>query len=255
MSIAAILEAQEEKSRRSFRSAVAISLAGHGLLVLGLAFLPEPAAPPLPRVIVARLVPMVLEPKPEKITVAPAAPVKRPVPRPAPAAPAPIPSPKKVVLPKNPSSIKRLKKVKKRPKPEELDYVDAMAALRAEMGETAPPPADRNAEEPKEIAAEETRVAPDPGFQVSREVARWMIATERHIRQTWITPPEFLNRKLRTELRVELSAAGDVLGDPVVVGSSGNPFWDDNTIRALKRASPLPPPPESGTWPFIFAPE
>ncbi len=257
MSIAAILEAQEEKSRRTVRSALAISIAGHVAIVLSLAFLPEPSPPPLPKVITARLVRLVVD-KPERIEVAPVAPVKRPVPRPTPTAAAATPNTMNVLIPKTPSSIKRLKKLQKPPKPKkpkELDYVDAMAALRAEMGESEPPPASEQTPDPKPIAASETRSAPDPGFQVSPEVANWMIATEHHIRQIWITPPEFLNRDLRTELRVNLSAAGDVLGTPKVVRSSGDPFWDDNTIRAMMRANPLPPPPEPGFWPFIFAPK
>ncbi|GAG35298.1 unnamed protein product, partial [marine sediment metagenome] len=72
---------------------------------------------------------------------------------------------------------------------------------------------------------------------------------------SWITPPDFQNRGLSTELRVRLGPTGEVLGTPVVVRSSGDPYWDDNVIRALMKASPLPAPPEPGDWPFLFSPE
>ena len=87
------------------------------------------------------------------------------------------------------------------------------------------------------------------------EEAAWMLATKRHIRSVWVTPPDFLNRGLSTELRVDLAADGAVIGEPEVVRSSGDPFADDNAVRALLKASPLPAPPQAGRRTFIFEPE
>ena len=36
--------------------------------------------------------------------------------------------------------------------------------------------------------------------------------------------------------------------------SSGNPNFDDNAVRAVLQASPLPAPPASGDWPVLFNP-
>ena len=36
---------------------------------------------------------------------------------------------------------------------------------------------------------------------------------------------------------------------------SGNPWYDESVVRAIQKASPLPPPPEAGEWPFVFKPE
>jgi len=56
------------------------------------------------------------------------------------------------------------------------------------------------------------------------------------------------------EIRVRLSAGGDVLGTRVV-RRSGNPWYDESVERAIKKASPLPPPPEADEWLFVFRPE
>jgi TonB family protein len=80
-------------------------------------------------------------------------------------------------------------------------------------------------------------------------------AVKRRLRSQYVTPPEFLNRALVTMLQVLLTAEGEVLGTPEVVLGSGDPFWDDNAIRTVKKASPLPPPPEAGTWTFTFSSE
>ena len=45
-----------------------------------------------------------------------------------------------------------------------------------------------------------------------------------------------------------------VLGEPVVRASSGDPHFDDNAVRAVIQASPLPAPPSSGDWPILFNP-
>jgi colicin import membrane protein len=53
---------------------------------------------------------------------------------------------------------------------------------------------------------------------------------------------------------VTLDATGNVLGVDISRGS-GNPFYDQSVVRAIEKASPLPPPPESGDWPFLFSPQ
>ena len=91
---------------------------------------------------------------------------------------------------------------------------------------------------------------------VARQEARiWVGAVRRHLRSRYVTPPEFLDRVLVTRLRVVLTADGEVLGAPEVVAGSGDPFFDDNAIRTAMNASPLPPPPEAGTWTFDFSSE
>jgi drug/metabolite transporter (DMT)-like permease len=47
-------------------------------------------------------------------------------------------------------------------------------------------------------------------------------------------------------------AAGALRGKPRVTRRSGNPWYDDNVISSIKKASPLPAPPEAGTWTFVF---
>ncbi len=89
-------------------------------------------------------------------------------------------------------------------------------------------------------------------MQVSAEYRAWQESTKRHVRATWITPPEFLDRDLLTCLNVELTSGGEVVGTPSVVRRSGDPFWDDNAVRALVRASPIPPPPEPGARVFCM---
>jgi len=250
----------DEDEQRGFALAVAISLAGHAVLFTLLSFAPSPKPLYAPASISVRLVAAL--PTPSRGGAARAAkslPRSAPAPTPAPPPAHPRPVTKKRVLPRDPSPAQP-KKLRRRSKPEEMPYEDAMAALRAEMGEAAP--------EPRAPGAPETRAGPgvdDPlatagepraggGAAVSPELARRLIATKLHVCAVWITPPDFLNRALSTELRVRLGPTGEVLGTPVVARSSGDPYWDDNAIRALMKASPLPAPPEPGMWPFLFSP-
>ncbi len=172
-----------------------------------------------------------------------------PAPRPKPAtqsrpARPPAPRQKQVVLPRQ--STTRV--AKKQPsKPQEIAYEDVLSQLRDELGESDD--------------VEETEDRPDVlagirgsqgGMPVDREVAAWMIATRRHVRSVWVTPPEFLERTLRTEMWIEVAADGTIVDEPQVVESSGDPFWDDNAVRAMLSASPLPAPPTSGRWRVAF---
>ncbi len=203
------------------------------LAVLALA--PAPAARPHPAVVTIDL-----------IARMPSAP--------APAAALPIapPKPRKIVLPRD-APPARAKPVERRPKPKEFDYDAALAKLRAELGESVPETPPDEPEDPPQLA--DAGAGSGSGMLVSPEMAAWIRDTKRHIRKTYVTPPEFLNRGLVTCMQVLLTADGRVVGAPAVRRGSGDPFWDDNAARAVARASPLPPPLAAGEFTFCFPSE
>jgi TolA protein len=131
-----------------------------------------------------------------------------------------------------------------------------MAALDNELGvdETADllkaptPPAEPEASSGQPETSDVSRA----GAAVSPELAKWNLDTKRRIQSRWVTPSNFRNRGLVTSLELRLSASGDVIGTPMVVGSSGDPFFDDNAVRAVMTAAPLPPPPRPGRRIFLF---
>jgi len=202
-------------------------------------------------------VPMPAAPKPAPAPAPKVEAAPRPTAPPKPAPPPPVPKLK--ILPKTaPAATARPARpapepIRRRPRPAEMSYDDALAQLRNQLGESAPveaPPVVASAE-PEAVASERTT----EGVRVSPEVAAWILAVKRHLRSVWITPPEFRDGRLATELDVEVSATGDVVGEPKVVRSSGNPFYDDNAVRAILKSSPLPAPPSAGYKRIIFAPE
>lgn len=246
------LEAQEAVQQRSLRLGMVASCALHAGFGLFLAFEPTPEKITLPEVIKVTMVSLPnAAPGARRSAAAEPTPAE---PMPAPA-PAPAPAQKQVILPKRAAPAS--KKPKRKPKPKPMEYDDALAALRDELGEETP--IDKPAPDALEVAmaevAEEAEAAEGDGgaAEVDPVFAAWRLATRRHLRKVWVVPPDFREQGLVTGLTVSLSATGQVLGNPKVTQSSGNPYFDDNTVRALVRASPLPPPPKSGDWPFQFA--
>ena len=214
------------------------SIVGHCGLLVVLFFWPSSAPPALPVLVTVDLVAAI----PSARAVAPSRP-----------APKPKPVQKKIVLPKKapalqpkPKAVKRPARVERpsRPKPEPaLGYEDALDLLRMEQGEERPVVEDVEAQADAPTTAQG---APRPGA--------WQIAARRHVQTHWITPQEFLDRDLRTGVTITLAADGTVIGLPRVTSPSGDPFWDDNTVRAIQSASPMPAPPEPGEWSFVFTP-
>ena len=90
------------------------------------------------------------------------------------------------------------------------------------------------------------------GQRVSAEVAAWLRAVKIHLRRSWVVPPAFEMQSLITTIAVDLDAAGNVRGEPSVAQRSGNPWYDENVVRSVKKASPMPPPPKAGRWNFAF---
>ena len=257
---------QRAESGWSMRSLLVLSLVGHLCLMLGLMLTTGPAPLRMPQALTVELVAAIpVAPKPPAPAPAPApAPKPAPTPRPV-AAPAPPPKAKVKILPKQAPSVQLKPKPKPKPepalrrppRPKELAYEDALAQLRGELGE---PPAAVDSPEPAESPAA-TPAADSPsarsslGVKVDPELLAWHQAVKRHIRTAWINPQDFRNRGLAAELVIDVAIDGRVLGRPKLVASSGNPFYDDNAVRALTRVSPLPPPPKAGLRTIIFTSE
>src|SRR5262245_41125859 len=195
------------------------------------------------------------------------APAARPKPAPAPApkaepVPAPPPKPKppvveKRVLPKETTAPKPVPKKRQeiapedvvRPETKQQEYTDVLDQLRNELGEEqeAPPAA-----EPQQSAAVAPAGGGGTGKPVSPEVADWMRRARIHVRQSWVVPPGFRQQSLTTVIDVELDSGGNLIGEPEIVKRSGNPWYDDGVLRSIRKASPLPAPPEAGLWNFVF---
>ena len=227
--------------RRDFRRFVWIS----ALLHLGgaLLFLAAPLMPDatlLPGVITVNLVAAPSTPR-----AAPVAPQPRPKPKP------PMPAP--VILPEKPIADPEPRAVAPKPlplepeAPVERDYTDVLADLRAELGEEEP---DEPAE-PVQTAALGAGGS-GPPRPVSPEVAAWLRKARIHVRRSWVVPPGFRSQSLQAVIAVELDATGVVVGEPRVERRSGNPWYDDGVVRSIRKASPLPAPPQAGAWTFVM---
>jgi len=232
-------ERRDERVRQEWRKRLIASLVGHLVVVALVVGLPSPSPLPMPPVVTVDL--LAAAPR-AAMKPAPRAPVPR---RPTPVVAAPVQ--KKKVLPREAPKVSE-KPVPAPPRevpPEPvLDYDAALAALRKEAGEDTPAP---DAEEIVDEAAESAGRG-----QFDPELAAWQMAVDRRIKQTWVVPAEFRNISLRTLLSAQIMGDGTVLGSPRVKRSSGNPSYDDNAVRAIIQASPLPPPPRAGDWPIWF---
>lgn len=194
---------------------------------------PQPAEPKKPK---ERAQP---DPEPDPPPPPPKPAAKAAAPKPPPAAPAPPPEP---------------------PPRREEAYEDVLAQLRAERGEQRPERVDRQTARTASAAgvpgASGTTgtAARGAGALVDAEVAVWLRAAKLHVEHAWVVPAGFERERLRTIVQVRLDAAGKVLGEPRIQQRSGNPWFDESVVRAIQKASPLPPPPDAGDWPFEFTP-
>jgi colicin import membrane protein len=244
--------------RREFRRLATTSLVCHGVAFLIFIWDPIPRrVPAMPTVVEVQFV----SPPDDAAKAAAPVAVSKPKPKPRP------PVAKKVVLPAKPKPVVPKPKPKPetaKPKPEpkkpepkpevkpeprpEAGYDDVLAQLRAKHGETAVKPKPQAA--PVEVAATGT-----VGARLSAEEAAWRSRLRIHLRQSWVLAPGFRLQSLSTQVRVRLDAQGRVVGEPRVERGSGNPWYDDSTIRAVQKASPLPAPPSADTYIIEFRPE
>lgn len=233
--------------RREFRRWLAFSLLAHAALLLVFSRSPgiEMARPP--GVIAIELVAAPAA-APARAAAAPRPappPVQRKIVLPEKPAPLPEPKPKPKPAPK-PAAKPEPRPVAKPPEPVQKDYGDVLKQLRAEAGEGAPDAAQ---------AAPARAAAPGAGGSgrpVSPEVAAWLKKAEVHVRRAWVMPAGFRMQPLVTVVEVDLGADGAVRGEPEIVRRSGNPWYDENVVRGVRKASPLPAPPAAGNWTFVF---
>jgi outer membrane biosynthesis protein TonB len=240
------LAEQQAVQQRRFLHLLAGSVVAHVVFAALLALIPSSSLPLYPDVLRVDLVAF------------PSPPGSKPAPPPRPVRKAP-PKARQIVLPKQaPNAIPRKLAPPAPPKrPEPVDYEDALAQLREELGEAVPPPPAPSA--PESTAGEATPQGSAPSGQavgiVDPEVAAWHRSVSRHLRGCWITPPEFLNRGLVTGVQVALTSGGTLVGSPRVTNPSGDPYFDDNAVRAVLSCAPLPPPPQPGVSRFAFTSE
>ncbi len=177
---------------------------------------------------------------------------------PAPPSPKAAPKPKKVVLPKEPAAPQAKPKPaptpKADPKPKaepQKSYEDLLKEMRERAGEKPEKPAAK----PTQVAGVAGATGAVRGVRVSPEEMAWRRTVRIRVRNAWVLAPGFRHQNLQAHVRVELDASGNVVGVPKITRRSGNPWYDDSVLRALAKASPLPPPPEAGDWEFGFSPE
>jgi len=246
----------DDDRRGDFRRFVVVSALLHLGLAAMLAF--SPGMPQISAPMGAISVDLVAAPT--RSAPAPRArPKPAPAPTPAPARPAPKPKPPvpdKRVLPKETTAPKPTPRPKReeippeavaRPETPEQEYSDVLDQLRSEVGEEKAPAA-----EPEQVAAVAPAGGGGTGRPVSPEVADWMRRARIHVRRSWVLPAGFRQQSLATVVDVDLDSGGNLLGEPEIVKRSGNPWYDDGVLRSIRKASPLPAPPEAGVWNFVF---
>jgi protein TonB len=260
----------DDERQRQFWRLVGISVILHGLGGAFFMWNPEFLRPPplgaaLPGVVTVRL----LEAPPSGAPPPPAEPAPAPEVKPKPVPPVQ----KKVVLPEKPKPLEKPKpeprpkakpepepKPEPKPKPEvkkpepkpDLAYDDALAQLRKQAGEATAAPAPAGAQ----AAGAASDLAGSPrGVRLSAEEAAWYKSARIHLARSWVLAPGFRTQPLSALVRVELDAEGNVQGEPRIERRSGNPWYDDSALRAVQKASPLPPPPAAGEYWIEFRPE
>ena len=258
-----------EERERQFRRFLWISAAVHvvAIVLVWVAPVPSTSQRSLPAVVRVDLVTMApaarAKPKPAPARPKPAPARPKPVepPKPKPKAPKP-PTPEKVVLPTEPTTPKPkpVEKVAepeptKEPEPaESLSYEDAMSQLRGEDADQQYDDAlDRLRAEASAASAARAGPAGGPGVVVSPEEFAWRKRAKLHVTQAWVLDVGFRSQELVTEVEVNLAPDGTVRSVSFA-RRSGNPWYDEGVERAVQKASPLPPPPESGNWAFRFSP-
>ncbi|MFO1463536.1 MAG: energy transducer TonB [bacterium] len=208
----------------------------------------QPASPPAPPIPVAK--------------PAPVAPVKAPPPAAKPFPPAPPPAQavhlgqeKPKHAPVKPAPATPAKPAPpaaaQPPSPDEQKMNEALSQIQTELKDREAPPAPNKPGTPGSPGGTGGASVPafgdpngvvgaaDPGY------AQYQSSVRSKIIREWVrassTPDG--EQAIRARIQVRINASGQVISKNVV-RSSGNESFDLSALRAIERASPLPPPPE-----------
>lgn len=284
---------QDQEERRRVRKAMYVSLGVHVVVFAALVISPPVTFAPMPQSISVELIagleasaPAQPRPAARKKASPPPAPepaVEEAAPEPPPPEPPPpMPKAPVQVLPENaPKPEKKVEQVPEEKKPKEvakaepkpkptkpatkapdksLSYDDAMKSLDDELGEDettdllAPPPSrpsNRPVAESGGGGAAESRA----GVSLNPEDTAWGLAMRRRIQSQWVTLSQYQGRGLVTVLALEITAAGELIDEPKVYRSSGDPYFDDHAVQGVLKSKPLPVPPRAGQFFLIFPSE
>ncbi len=155
---------------------------------------------------------------------------------------------------KKPTPVRKELRPEEVPKQQEQSYEDVLDELR----EDDKPSYDAALEDLRNEAPESAPrgsslpIGDPNGAPISPEDAAWMRKVKLHLQRDWRAPAQFSHDRLVSLLEVELDAAGNVVSAARMLRSSGNPWYDEEAQRALKRANPLPPPPRAGSYSIAF---
>lgn len=69
----------------------------------------------------------------------------------------------------------------------------------------------------------------------------WNLRIQEKVKRNWLRPPG-VAEEFQCRVRIELLPSGDVVGQPQLLQSCGNPLLDDSVIKAILKSSPLPTP-------------
>ena len=154
------------------------------------------------------------------------------------------PSPRRRVRPKKGVTLESADRVKN--EIERLKAISAIAKLKKKKAEDL-----AKAEEEEEAIAEALEdirknklitIAKGPGtqgIQASSGIDAYSALVRQKILEEWIhTRPD---SALEAIVSFKVNINGEVI-DPMVIKSSGNRLFDISTVKAVKKASPLPPP-------------
>lgn len=154
---------------------------------------------------------------------------------------------------------KRLAEIERKKRVEAERLVKLEAKRKAE-DEVARRREDEAAQRRREMEVETARQDAERERLMESTAGRFVVIIKGRVTASWLRPPG-LPKGLSCLLKISLNPFGEVL-DVTIVRSSGNTLFDRSAEAAVKKASPLPVPPDLSIYnryfrefQFLFKPE
>ncbi|MDI6726670.1 MAG: TonB family protein, partial [Smithellaceae bacterium] len=144
--------------------------------------------------------------------------------------------------------IKRIELAKKetRPIPKISDEVRARAAAQPQPSQASPAPAAQTGKSPlrEESPAGGAGATPPSEAEIGSRMQAYYTQIWTGIKGQWTIAPPFMPKGNISATVVVQIATNGLVTDISFEQKSGNNYFDESTIRAIKKASPFPPLPE-----------